>query len=216
MQRIYFFSGMGADHQAFAYLQLPNTTPVYCDWIEPLENENLKDYAMRLVADKPPEPDDILIGLSMGGFIAQEVAAVYDVKMVILLSSLRSGESLRPLFTAAEKLNLSHFLIPDLLKKTIVAGAKLVLPLRKERIKLIFDMLDKYDGAYYKWAINQVLLWQGVFVKCPVRHIHGDKDEIFPIARVKDAVIVPGGTHLMVVTKPKEISEIMRSFIAEV
>jgi pimeloyl-ACP methyl ester carboxylesterase len=72
---------------------------------------------------------DVLIGLSMGGMVAQEVAAAYPVSKVILVSSLRSGETLQPLFTAAQKLKLMKLVQKDLLKSTIVKGAKIFLPL---------------------------------------------------------------------------------------
>ena len=36
-----------------------------------------------------------------------------------------------------------------------------------------------------------------------VIHIHGDKDPIFPIRRIKNCIVVPGGTHIMLITKFK-------------
>jgi pimeloyl-ACP methyl ester carboxylesterase len=59
---------------------------------------------LRLVADVDIKPDDVLIGLSMGGMVAQEVAAAYPVSKVILVSSLRSGETLQPLFYCSTKI----------------------------------------------------------------------------------------------------------------
>lgn len=214
--RLLFFSGMGADHRAFQYLKLEGYEKVFFDWIPPLPDEKLKDYAQRLVKNYPPRPEDVLIGLSMGGFVAQEVAAVYRVQIVIIISSLRSGETLQPLFTAAEKINLLQLVKEDLLKKTIVAGANLVLPQNKKRIRLIAEMLDQFDGAYYKWAMNQVLHWNGADATCPVHHIHGDKDEIFPIKNVKNALIIKGGNHLMITIKAEEVSEYINDILANV
>jgi len=208
-----FFSGMGADHRAFQYLKLDGFEKVYFDWIDPLPKELLKDYALRLVKDNPPQKDDVLIGLSMGGFVAQEIAAEFEVQMVILISSLRSGETLQPLFTAAEKLNLLTLVNENLLQKTIVAGAKLVLPIKKARIKLIAEMLDQFGGNYYKWAMNEVLHWNGANAKCAVHHIHGDKDELFPIKNVKNATIIKDGNHLMITTKAEEVSVELLKFL---
>ena len=213
-QRVFFFSGMGADDRAFKYLELTDVDPVYINWIKPQKNEQLHAYAMRLIQGWELTKDDILIGLSMGGLIIQEIASVIPVKKIILISSLRSGEQLRPLFTAAQKLQLLNLVQEDLLKSAILSGAKFILPSKKERYKLMVDMLDQYDGAYYKWAMNQVLHWKGVKVACPIDHVHGDKDEVFPVSLVKDAVIVKGGTHLMVAVKAKEVSEVLQKFIS--
>jgi len=213
-QRLVFFSGMGADQRAFQYLQLDGTTCVYLNWIEPLEDEPLRKYALRLVNEVTILPTDVLIGLSMGGLVAQEVAAVFPVKAVILISSLRSGEILQPLFNSAQKLKLLKLVQKDILKKTIVNSAKIFLSKNDHRIQVIVDMLDQFSGSYYKWAMDAVLNWQGANTDCPVYHIHGSKDELFPIALVKHAEIIEGGSHLMVVTRPEEISTCILKFLA--
>jgi pimeloyl-ACP methyl ester carboxylesterase len=101
----------------------------------------------------------------------------------------------------------------DLLKSTIVKGAKIFLPLNDKRLKVIVDMLDCFSGHYYKWAMNAVLQWQGADAQCPVYHVHGSKDELFPIAQVKDAEVIKGGSHLMIVTRPKEVSQVLQKFL---
>lgn len=214
-QRVIFFSGLAADQRAFSLLTLENVSAVFVNWIEPLEDEKVHDYAMRLVKDIEITKDDILLGLSFGGFIAQEIAAERSVKKVILLSSLRSGETLRPLFTAAEKLHLLDLINSDLLKSTITHGAKILLPQKDKIVKVLLEMMENFTGTYYKWAMNQVLHWNGANVTCPVYHVHGDKDEIFPISLVENAVIVKGGRHLMVATKADEVSKILMDFIFE-
>jgi pimeloyl-ACP methyl ester carboxylesterase len=212
-QRIIFFSGMGADERAFQYLDLGDFEGVYLNWKEPKEDETLNDYALRMVTEVEIVPTDIIVGLSMGGMVAQIIAASFTVKKVIIISSLRSGETLQPLFTAAQRLKLMKLVQKDLLKSTILKGLKIYLPLEDERLQLIIDMLDCFSGNYYKWAMNAVLNWQGANANCPVYHIHGSKDELFPIAQVKDAEIIDGGRHLMIVTRPDEVSRIMMKFI---
>lgn len=212
-QRIIFFSGMGADQRAFQFLELGDVEREYVTWIEPEDDETLRDYSARLVKDMEFYEDDVIIGLSMGGMVAQEVAAMHQVRKVILISSLRSGETLQPLFTAAQKLKLMRLVQKDLLKSTIVKGARIFLPLNDKRLQVIVDMLDRFSGHYYKWAMNAVLHWQGADVNCPVYHVHGSKDEMFPLAQVKDAEIIEKGTHLMIVTKPREVSNQVKVFL---
>lgn len=212
-QRIIFFSGMGADQRAFQFLDLGDIERVYVTWIEPEDDETLRDYSARLVKDMEFYEDDVVIGLSMGGMVAQEVAAMHHVSKVILISSLRSGETLQPLFTAAQKLKLMRLMQKDLLRNTIVKGARIFLPLNDKRLQVIVDMLDRFSGHYYKWAMNAVLNWQGADARCPVYHVHGSKDEMFPLSQVRDAVIIDKGTHLMIVTKPKEVSKQVKVFL---
>jgi pimeloyl-ACP methyl ester carboxylesterase len=212
-QRIIFFSGMGGDERAFQYLDLGDIQAVNIAWQDPQPNEVFHDYVLRMLGDVAIRPTDILLGLSMGGLAVQEVASVYPVKSVILISSLRSGETLQPLFTAAQNLHLLNLVQKDLLRTTIVAGAKLLKPMLQERKKVILDMLDQFSGAYYKWAMNAVLNWQGANVACPVFHVHGDKDELFPVSLAKNATIIKGGNHLMVTSKAEEVSRVVQDFI---
>ena len=212
-QRIIFFSGMGADERAFSFLKLTGVTSVFVNWIAPKKDEALKDYAFRLVEKTTINPDDILLGLSKGGLVAQEIASRFPVKKVILISSLRSGESLRPLFSAAQKLHLLNLVQTDLLKSTIIAGLKLYAPQHDKRLKVLTDMLDLQDGEYYKWAMNAIINWKGANVTCPVYHVHGDKDEVFPVSLVTNARIVKGGHHFMLMSKAEEVSEIVQEFI---
>mgnify|MGYP001027967602 CR=1 FL=1 len=213
MQRVVFFSGMGADERAFSFLKFSGITSVFVNWIEPEKDESLKKYALRLIANTPIYADDILIGLSMGGFVAQEIASQFPVKKVILISTLRSGEALKPLFTAAQKLHLLNLVNADILKSTIVAGVKMYVPQHDKRLRVLIDMLDKQDGEYYKWAMNAVLNWQGADVTCPVYHVHGDKDEVFPVSKATNATIVKGGHHFMLMSKAEEVGRIVQNFI---
>lgn len=36
-----------------------------------------------------------------------------------------------------------------------------------------------------------------------VIHIHGDKDPVFPIKRIEKCIVVPNGSHIMLLTKYK-------------
>ena len=74
-------------------------------------------------------------------------------------------------------------------------------------------MLDLQDGEYYKWAMNAIINWKGANVTCPVYHVHGDKDEVFPVSLVTNARIVKGGHHFMLMSKAEEVSEILQEFI---
>lgn len=42
-------------------------------------------------------------------------------------------------------------------------------------------------------------------------HIHGDKDELFPFKKIKNAHLVKGGNHFMVFTRGHEISKIIKT-----
>ena len=44
-------------------------------------------------------------------------------------------------------------------------------------------------------------------------HIHGSDDEIFPIKYIKNSIIIEGGTHAMIITKAKKISQTLEELV---
>ena len=48
--KIYLISGLGADERVFKNLNLGNFEPHFIKWNEPFKNENLPNYAKRLMS----------------------------------------------------------------------------------------------------------------------------------------------------------------------
>ena len=71
------------------------------------------------------------------------------------------------------------------------------------KLNLYQKYLSINDTQYLKWAIKQMVGWERENEIDNVIHIHGDKDPIFPIRRIKNCIVVPGGTHIMLITKFK-------------
>ena len=65
-----------------------------------------------------------------------------------------------------------------------------------------------------KWAIEEMMRWKGGAPNPAVVHIHGDKDRIFPIGRIKNAITIAGGSHFMIVNRAKEISSLSKRRLA--
>ena len=67
MRKVYVFSGLGADERVFKFLDWGiDNQPIFIKWIEPLKNEPLKDYVLRL-SSQIESPNPILVGMSFGG-----------------------------------------------------------------------------------------------------------------------------------------------------
>src|SRR5689334_14169109 len=87
MNNVYFISGLGADKRAFSFLDLSFCNPVFIEWIEPVEKETLKEYAIRL-RSLIPDNDPIIVGVSFGGMLVTEMAKKdLNVKGIVISSS---------------------------------------------------------------------------------------------------------------------------------
>ncbi len=85
----YFISGMAADERLFKEIMLPSAYKLqFLSWITPLCKESLSNYASRLANKIDRTEPFILIGLSMGGMMAVEIAKTLHPEKIILISSV--------------------------------------------------------------------------------------------------------------------------------
>jgi hypothetical protein len=73
--------------------------------------------------------------------------------------------------------------------------------------------LTKRDYNYLKWSLDNVLNWNREIPDPEIVHIHGNKDEVFPIKYIKNCIIVENGRHIMVLNKAKTISKLIQQNI---
>jgi len=93
--KIYCFSGLGADERVFSFLKLnPYFDLVPVDWIEPLANENLEEYSIRISKRIQTKKSFGIMGVSFGGLIAQEVSEILNPKFTLVISSINKLEQI--------------------------------------------------------------------------------------------------------------------------
>ena len=71
------------------------------------------------------------------------------------------------------------------------------------------------DKEYLDWAIEQIINWKRTEIDSEVIHIHGDNDDVFPIKHIKNAIIVKGGTHIMILTKYRWLNDNLPKIMLE-
>ena len=207
MTPIYFISGIGADERAFRLISLPGYEIRNVSWLEPLKNENLKSYSIRLSSQITTE-DPIIIGLSFGGIIAQEIALHIKTKKVIIISSLKNRKELPSLYKIAAALRLNR-IIPSFFFKRSTFITNVFFGARGKNDKMLLkNILSGTDTKFLQWAIENALHWNPENTS-DIIHIHGTKDKIIPIRYVKPDYVINGGNHLMVLNKARELSALL-------
>lgn len=205
---IYFMPGLAASSLIFERIELPEKQfEIHLlDWELPLINESLSAYAERM-SKLISEPNPVLIGVSFGGVLVQEMAQFLKPKKVIIISSVKTNLEV-PLRMKFAKSTKAYKLLPtswlhnvELLAKYSFGNAI------KRRLKLYEKYLSMREKVYLDWAIEQMLLWNRTEVDKNVIHIHGTLDEVFPAKNINDYIAVTGGTHIMILSKFRWINE---------
>lgn len=208
--------GLAASPLIFERIALPraNFEMVLLEWEIPLEKESLADYALRM-SKKITHKSAVLIGVSFGGILVQEMSKFITVRKVIIISSVKSNLEF-PLRMKFAKTTKAYKLIPTNLILNVENLAKFSFGDKvNQRLKLYEKFLSVRDIHYLDWAIEQIILWDRTVADENVIHIHGDADDVFPIKYIKKCTVVKGGTHIMILNKFKWLNENLPRIILE-
>ena len=208
--KIYLIPGLGFDDRIFSKLNLTSYNPTYLNWIEPLENESIQQYAHRFSDSIDDSDKTVLIGHSLGGIISQEIAAFKNIDLIILLSSIRSRDEMPFFFKIIQPLYLHKLFTKQLTFKTFPFWAKQHDYETEEEQALFKSMVGKQSNQYLQWALKELSKWQTpqLLPNTKVIQIVGKKDKTFPIRNIKSPdVMVEDGGHFMTFKKPKLISK---------
>ena len=212
MQNVYFISGLGADKRAFQFLDLGFCTPVFINWIKALPAENISSYARRL-KEQITDEEPIIVGLSFGGMVAAEIARQFPVKKLILLSSAKTEKEI-PFYLKWLRFVPLHKIISIPYLRSANHFIYRLMGIAKREDKIIFEeMFYNSDDAFMKWAINQIINWRNNHVLVNAVHIHGTADILLPHRFIQVDHSVPGGAHLMLMTKADTISKLLQQII---
>ncbi|HBK71949.1 MAG TPA: alpha/beta hydrolase [Flavobacteriaceae bacterium] len=211
IKHLYFVPGLAASSKIFEYLNLPKEQFEihYLEWLVPeSKNESIEHYAKRMCKSITHD-NPILIGVSFGGVVVQEMSKLIQTKKIIIISSVKSNQEL-PKRMKLAKTTKAYKIFPT---KAVSNLENLEKYAFGETIKKRVDLYKKYlsmrDNDYLPWAIHNLLNWQQEKPMPNIIHIHGNNDGVFPIKHVKNCRAIEGGTHIMILNKAKRISKLL-------
>ncbi len=213
---VYCVPGMSAKPNIFEYLKLPEDRYEihWLSWIMPHKKEPLAHYAKRLCAHVHHD-HVILIGVSLGGMVVQEMQAFISVRQIVLISTVKTKYELPAYMNFGRKTKL-YKLMPTFLARYFRQLERLPLgKFIKSRLHLYNHYIDRDESDYLKWGIEQVLYWDREKPLPGLIHLHGDKDHIFPIKNIKDCQVVEGGNHLMIIFRFRWINQHLPQLLAQ-
>lgn len=206
---VYFMPGLAASPAIFERIQLPESTfeMHLLEWEIPNPGETLSQYAERIAA-KIVHPNPILVGVSFGGILVQEMKPFVAPRKVIIISSVKSNTEFPRRFKIA-KTTKAYKLIPTRLFENVETLVKFSFgsSIVKQRLVLYEKFLAVRNKRYLDWSIEQIINWERKEIDPEIIHIHGDADEVFPPQYIRNFIPVKGGTHIMILSKYKWLNE---------
>ena len=207
---IYLIPGYGADKRLFYNLNLAPHRMHIIEWIQPLPNETIERYAHRMAEPIDKSNPFVIVGVSMGGIMSIEIAKQFPPEKIFLISSIKTKYEMPWHLRIVRWFQLQR-LPPSIIKRfRFLAGFFVDNSGKGADHKLVMDMLYHANENFLKWAGNAIVNWKNTIIPPNLIHIHGTKDIVFLFRSVKNVIPIEGGTHLMVITKGREIARIIR------
>lgn len=212
----YLIPGLGADKRMYEGQLKHLKDAKVLEFKEPLPNETLKEYAIRLAEGIDKTQDFQLVGVSMGGIMSQEIAAVYKPKQIVLISTVKSREEL-PIWIKFFKYFPLQKIVPGkfyLWAFMVLVWFRTLFKRSNSIIGNLKNMAKDANPTFVYWAVDKVINWQEPIKDFKAVHVHGTKDTLFPIRRIKRLnYALKDGTHAMVLTHVREINEVLDRYL---
>jgi len=211
--KVYAFSGLGADGRLFEKIVVPaGLELVPMDWLHPGKSKTLADYAGLYKETYPFEEPGILMGVSLGGMLAQELSALGVGQGLILISTVVSRCEMPVLIRVAGTLHLSRLANKNLLMKLANFGDRFTIKSRKGRA-LFYDMLRDADPSLMTFGSRAITEWKGTESSLPTLRVHGTNDRVFPPHRIGAHISIPNGNHFMAYEYAEAINPVLAEFL---
>ena len=198
---LYALPGMGADERMFPapWNKLPEFVAV--DWSSSLDRRTLVDVARSIVETHKIKDGDVIVGTSLGGMVAAEIAQLRSLSRLILIGSAISPAEVNPLLT----------------KLSVLADYTPIEWLQFSAASIPADLCQMFgetDAVFIRAMCHEIARWSG-YVPGTERlsRIHGRYDYVIPIPSQVDYVI--DGGHLIAMTHAPECVGIVQHLLQE-
>ncbi|RWY54303.1 alpha/beta hydrolase [Mucilaginibacter gilvus] len=217
MTKVFLIPGLGADTRLYKNIVLPSgfeRLPV--DWVTPGVLDILTTYGQKLVKHYNIQSGDIVIGDSLGGMIAVEIAKQVKLQKVILISSIKTADEAPWYFKLFQKVPVYKPIPASIMTKVGFMVKPIFGDMAAGDLAIFQSMLANSSPVFLKWAMHAVLYFNNTESIPNLFHIIGDKDQVFPWKKIKDpTAIIKGGTHIMVFDRATEINKLLADILQQ-
>src|SRR5690606_2445402 len=213
---LHLMPGMAASPAIFEGIRLPSETfelhPL--EWFLPEKGMSLQAYAQKM-CELIEHPEPVLLGVSFGGMLVQEMAKILNPRKTVIISSVKSRTELpkRMIFAKYTKV---HKLLPTGLVNNVELLAKYAFGESvTKRLHLYEKYLSVRDRYYLDWAIDKIVNWEQTVPPENLIHIQGEKDAVFPLSNIRQCIVVKNGTHTMIIHRARWFNENLPGLILQ-
>jgi pimeloyl-ACP methyl ester carboxylesterase len=210
---LYCMPGLAANSKIFEFIRLPKPFVIHkLEWIDPLPNESIQSFSKRM-CEKIKKKNPILLGVSFGGILVQEMSKIIPCHKVIIISSVKSYKEFPVHIMLGRRSKAYKYFPTQWIDKTEDFIGFVFGPSMRKRMGLYKHYLSFRSKEYLQWALHHFFQWDQKEADPKVIHIHGTHDALIPVFNIKNYIAVKGGTHAMILRKAHLLNEILLEII---
>ncbi|MFA0963187.1 alpha/beta fold hydrolase [Roseivirga sp. BDSF3-8] len=212
---VYCIGGLGVDERVFQHYHFPGDK-IVLPYFTPQAGDDICSYADKL-AERITHDHFILLGISFGGILAQQIALAKKPAALILISSIQSYRQIPRVYRVAMKLGGSRGL--RLAWKTDIPFTRNYFFTAREKThrRTLQRIYEATDFDLVAWSLPLIMKWEGVDLPddLPKLILHGCRDKFFPVGRRADIdECIEGAGHFMVVSHHKKVRTSLEEFLS--
>jgi len=194
---IHVLPGMGADSSMFRNEWRSIKDCRFLDWPDYRGERSLREIAERVVVEIGINDGDVVIGHSLGGMVACEIAGIRELRHFVLINSAQHHSEVSSLLAALHP--LAAFTPFRLAQATV-----------RRLPGDLYQMFVRSNPDFIRATCKAIFEWEGLDEKrIRPKRIHGTWDRIIPIPAEVDLALEGG--HLIPVTHARECVNFIRS-----
>lgn len=211
--KLYLIAGHGSDIRIFSKINFPeNVDTVHLHFIDPVKNETMHDYAIRISKKIDNTQKFSIMGVSLGGMLATEMTSFINPENVIIISSAVGRSELPVRYKMMRNFEMYRIFSGEFYHFMAKTAQLLFEPDRSKEGEIFDAMLKDKSPEFLKAGIHMIVNWEREYeVNGNIFHIHGTKDHTLPIRKTCSDLIVEKGSHMMTLTEPKPIEKLLFS-----
>jgi pimeloyl-ACP methyl ester carboxylesterase len=209
--KLYLIAGHGSDIRIFSKINFPdNVDTVHLHFIVPIKNETMQDYAIRMSKKIDTTQKFSIMGVSLGGMLATEMTSFLNPENVIIISSAAGRSEMPVRYKMMRNFEMYRIFSGEFYHFMAKTAQLLFEPDRRKEGEIFDAMLKDKDPDFLKRGIHMIVNWEGEYESNGnIFHIHGSKDHTLPIRKTCSDMIVEKGSHMMTLTNPKPIEDLL-------
>ena len=212
---VYLFSGLGADERVFKHITFPKSQICHIKWPKVTKETHRDSFLSEVAAQINTKKNNVFLGVSFGGLIAQDIAALLPVDKLILVSSVAEAAEI-PCFYKSSFSSLLLRVTPSFLLNRPNPLISFMFSVKtNDGRRALHDIIQDTDPVFLRWAIAYLKQWiRPTSTKAKQMYrIHGAKDRVFPKINQEAGVKVVSGGHFAIYESSSEINGVLKSWL---